>query len=373
MDIHSFFNSRDVADYLRSEKHEFTAAEAAYIVYRSDTATLDEKLAAWQEIVDTMPDCPVCHSALDPYFKRDCKSEHQFLREYIFTKKLMLRKFMDSEGCVYMPHELRCTPETAIRYCGDERSLWTEGMLDPYSSFDKCIDSLRHDDEGAPEFDRYRIAKREIDARARGTGGNITLDEQFRVLEVHASDVAWTCRDVSDYEYVDAHLCCAFLELPIPFKRGDIVIDRTARDPRPFVFDCLKFWDSAMLARHGHVLSAKRAEKIDRYVANWRARGSKDNSYMPALGWSLAPGSMTALIDPCFLAYDPFGACHNYLDLEYYHEPLEGELRLLEVASQWARGEIDLVFAVNNAALISAETRAAKLRSEMEREYREVI
>lgn len=59
MDIYSFFNSRDVADYLRGEKHEFTAAEAAYIVYLSDTATLDEKLVAWQEIVDTMPDCPV--------------------------------------------------------------------------------------------------------------------------------------------------------------------------------------------------------------------------------------------------------------------------------------------------------------------------
>ena len=169
------------------------------------------------------------------------------------------------------------------------------------------------------------------------------------------------------------HLCCAFLELPIPFKRGDIVIDRTARDPRPFVFDYLKFWDSATLAEHGHVLSAERDEKIDRYVANWRAEGSKDDSYMPAMGWSLAPGSMSGLSDPCFLAYDLFGACHNYLDLEYYREPLRGELRLLEVASQWARGEIDLVFAVNSAALIAIETKSAKLRSEMEREYREVI
>lgn len=366
MDIYSFFNSRDVADYLRSEKHEFTAAEAAYIVYRSETATLDEKLSAWQEIVDTMPDCPVCRSALDPHFRRDYKSEHQFLREYIFIKKLMLRKFMDDEGGVYMLHELRFTPETAIRYGRDEHSLWTEGVSDPYSSFDKCVDSLRHDDEGAPEYDRYRIAKCEIDGGY--TAGCVTLDEQFRVLGVTCSH-----RDASDYEYVDAHLCCTFLELPIPFKRGDIVIDRTARDPRPFVFDCLKFWDSAALAEHGHVLSAEQAEKADKHVANWRAKGSKDDSCMPAMGWSLAPGSMTGLSDPCFLAYDPFGACHNYLDLEYYREQLKGELRLLEVASQWARGEIDLVFAVNSAALIAIETRAAKLRSEMEREYREVI
>lgn len=366
MDIYSFFNSRDVADYLRGEKHEFTATEAAYVVYRSETATLDEKLSAWQEIVDTMPDCPVCRSALDPHFRRDYKSEHQFLREYIFIKKLMLRKFMDDEGGVYMLHELRFTPETAIRYGRDEHSLWTEGVSDPYSSFDKCVDTLRHDDEGAPEYDRYRIAKCEIDGGC--TAGCVTLDEQFRVLGVTCSH-----RDASDYEYVDAHLCCAFLELPIPFKSGDIVIDRTARDPRPFVFDCLKFWDSAALAEHGHVLSAEQAEKADKYVANWRAKGSKDDSCMPVMGWSLAPGSMTGLSDPCFLAYDPFGACQNYLDLEYYREPLKGELRLLEVASRWARGEIDLVFAVNNAALISAETRAAKLRSEMETEYIGVV
>ena len=190
MDIYSFFNSRDVAEYLRNEKHEFTAAEAAYIVYLSDTATLDEKLVAWQEIVDTMPDCPVCHSALDPYFKRDYKSEHQFLREYIFTMKLILRKFMDGEGCVYMPHEFRLTPETATRYGRDEHSLWIQEMPDPFSSFDKCVDSLRHDLEGAPEFDRYCIAKRAIDG---GDSGYVTLDERFRVL-----DVTWANHGPSD-------------------------------------------------------------------------------------------------------------------------------------------------------------------------------
>lgn len=366
MDIYSFFNSRDVADYLRGEKHEFTAAEAAYIVYLSDTATLDEKLVAWQEIVDTMPDCPVCHSALDPYFKRDYKSEHQFLREYIFTKKLMLRKFMDGEGCVYMPDEFRFTLETAVRFGRDEHSLWSREAPLPFSSLDKCVDSLRHDDEEMPEYDRYRIEKRKIDEA--DSWGWVTLDRQFRVI-----DAQWCHYFASDYDDVDMHLSCAFLELSVPFKRGDIVIDRTARDPRPFVFDYLKFWDSATLAEHGHVLSAERAEKIDRHVANWRAKGSKDDSYMPAMGWSLTPGSLLNAEDPALLAYDPFGACHNYLDLEYYREPLEGKLRLLEVASRWARGEIDLDFAINNATLVAAEVRAAKLRSEMETEYIGVV
>ena len=61
------------------------------------------------------------------------------------------------------------------------------------------------------------------------------------------------------------------------------------------------------------------------------------------------------------------------LDLEYYREPLEGKLRLLEVASRWARGEMDLDFAIGNAALVDAEVRAARLRSEMETEYIGVV
>lgn len=365
MDIYAFLNSPDVADYLRNEGYEFSAAKAAYIVYLSDTASFDEKIAAWQEIVDTMPDCPLSPSAEAPYSKKSHGGELQFLQDYIFVQQLKQKRFMDARGCVYIPKEVRYVLDTALRYGKDEHTLWTEDNPLAYSSFDKCVDSLRRDDEDAPEFDRCRIAKCRIDAGTASGDGRVyaVLDDRLRVLDIGLADFD------PRYEAVDYHFAFSFVELPIPFKRGDIVIDRTARDPRPFVFDHLKFWDSSELTAHGHVLSENLAQKIDASIESWRKHGSKDDSYMTALGWALGEGSMTGVWDSCLLAYNPFGACDNYLNLEYYREPLEDELRLLDVASKWARGELSIDLAIDTAVLISAEVRAKKLRRQMEGEY----
>ena len=53
MDILQFINSRDIRAYLRKTGYVFGAMEAAYVVYQSQTATLEENLAAWQEIADS--------------------------------------------------------------------------------------------------------------------------------------------------------------------------------------------------------------------------------------------------------------------------------------------------------------------------------
>ena len=55
-DIYNFFNSRDVAEHCKNIGQIFTAAEAAYIVWRSNHNTLADKHKAWQEIINIMSD-----------------------------------------------------------------------------------------------------------------------------------------------------------------------------------------------------------------------------------------------------------------------------------------------------------------------------
>ena len=43
MDIYSFINSRDVAEHCRKINHQFSATEAAFIVYRSEKRNLREQ------------------------------------------------------------------------------------------------------------------------------------------------------------------------------------------------------------------------------------------------------------------------------------------------------------------------------------------
>jgi len=364
MDTYRFINSKDVANHLRAIGYEFNAYEAAYFVERCVDATLDEKMSAWREIVDTMPDCP---TAWD-HNHEEYENTHDFLREYIDLQQCMLDDFEHEKGFVYIVRKMRYVkwPEGIVR---DRRDLWIEESPHPYSSLAKCIDRLRaeREDDG-DEFDRYVVSRAKIDFPEWPYtlyNNEIVLDGDFRPLEVlvgglgeHNADLRWSLHD-------------AFIKMPVPFMKGDVVIDRTALSPHPFVFDSLKFWNSAELAEHGcEALSADRAAKHDKRVARCDERHSWDDSYMVACGYELGEDySGGSLDDPCDLCYDAFGASDNYLNLEYYTGPLDGELKMLQVVSKLMRGEIDAGLAANLARLNDLEVRTERLRRSYENEY----
>ena len=229
---------------------------------------------------------------------------------------------------------------------------------------------MRCHDKETSLYDRHIITKRKIDADGNyDTCGAVTLDGQFRVLEIdwHYPSLLDCDFERLDYKDVDWHLRHASIVLPVPFRRGDIVVDRTAFDQRPFVFDCLKFWDFSTLIEHGHVLGAERPKVTYRKFYDRVDYDCKDESYMSVLGWNMA-STWYYEGGPQLLDYG-HGVCKNYLNLEYYRKPLEGDFRLLEVVSRWVRGEMDLGLAIGNAALIAAEGRASTLRFELERVY----
>ena len=76
----------------------------------------------------------------------------------------------------------------------------------------------------------------------------------------------------------------------------------------------------------------------------------KDESYMSVLGWNMA-STWYYEGGPQLLDYG-HGVCKNYLNLEYYRKPLEGDFRLLEVVSRWVRGEMDLGLAIGMPPLL---------------------
>ena len=57
MDILRFVNSTAVREHLRNIGHEFTAAQAAYLIDNCRSITIEGKIDAWREIVETMSDC----------------------------------------------------------------------------------------------------------------------------------------------------------------------------------------------------------------------------------------------------------------------------------------------------------------------------
>lgn len=72
LNVYEFIDSEEARDYLRDIDYSFTPAECAYIVGISRVADFGMKRLAYEEIINTAPDCRVGGGSL-----------HEFLRERI--------------------------------------------------------------------------------------------------------------------------------------------------------------------------------------------------------------------------------------------------------------------------------------------------
>ena len=365
MDIYRFFNSKDMADHLREIGYEFNAFEAAYIVDRCDSATLDEKIEAWQTNIDTMPDCPTGWRLCTEKHE----STHEFLREYIDLQRRMLVMFEQGEGCVYLVEKARYRHWPENYEVRNRRGNWVEWGHIAFSSLTKCVEHLRSEKEdNGDDFDRYVISRIVVDSGEGNYGrgsGELVIDGSFCPLSV---DICGLGESDSGIAHELSH---SFVELPVPFMRGDIVVDRTDPEPHPFVFDHLKFWDSAEYVEHGgEALPPEKAGKIDQRVAKMDSKHGWDISHMAACGYELGSHyDGGPLDDPCDICSDVFGAGDNYLDLERYDGPLEGELKILEAASRFMKGEIVVEIFLNSTYLTSLASQAKRLERSYDSEY----
>ena len=97
MDIYHFIDSHAIREHLQSLSYPFTTQEAAFLVWYCKTATLEEKHAAWREIMDTMPNC-----SLEKRLNMDIILDfHQFLREFMRIEQRELEAFRSADHSVY--------------------------------------------------------------------------------------------------------------------------------------------------------------------------------------------------------------------------------------------------------------------------------
>ena len=93
MNILRFVNSKDIREHLRNIGYEFNSLEAAWLIYQFRDATIDEKHKAWNELIATMPDCPI-EKRLNTVAQ---DSLHAFLRQYMELENKYLNEFYDEK------------------------------------------------------------------------------------------------------------------------------------------------------------------------------------------------------------------------------------------------------------------------------------
>ena len=155
-DFVEFINSEDVRKHVRETGYQLSSQEAAFVVWQSKDTPLEERFAAWEEIIETMPDSSFV--GYGNFNFETWKMEpapvyglHDFLRQYIQRQKELLAAFT-REGDGTYTLEKREGP-----WVGGEINDWfsSEGR---YGRYGDVMEDMEME-KGWGCFNRMRVQK----------------------------------------------------------------------------------------------------------------------------------------------------------------------------------------------------------------------
>ena len=203
MDILRFINSRDIREHLKNIGYKFNSLEAAWLIYQCKSAPFKEKHEAWQELIETMPDCRIEERANTA----PQKSLHEYLRQYMECESsLHSRFFTPTENWFY-----------TVEWYGEGQWHFENKIYKTFEFAQKEFwEDFWEDASDYPGF-KTRFRKQEADSyRYIET----TFDEDGKIIscELHddQDDVSPLLHGVFDGLWFD---------FPTPFKSGDILCE----------------------------------------------------------------------------------------------------------------------------------------------------
>lgn len=202
MDIFRFINSKDIRKHLINLNYEFTPVEAAWLVWQCYDATLEEKHKAWQEIVETMPDCDI-----DKFDEATGnKSLHSFLKEHMEEENRLIEMFFENEPDIEYSSTI---------YTWDNRVYWRRYC---YNSFESCFYTDISEGESDKRF--IKITKEKLTTPySRIT---VLMDTSQEIYTIKYRDkIMDNCEEPINLSFYSMQF-----DVPVPFKTGDIVYKR---------------------------------------------------------------------------------------------------------------------------------------------------
>lgn len=234
MDISRFIPSRTMREYLEKINYNFNAKECALIVHQCETAILAEKHAAWQEIIDTMPDCEIVSEDL-PH-----RSLHKFLKQYMEMENRAIEKiFEPNENAFY---------QYSWSYVSSDYKPYYKTIDECFSAaakFQMENDLLSLEEEPYAYINIVKLYDGDVHEHIKFTpDGKIISTLSISLSE----EESWIYRSV----FQDIH--CTF---PCPFKKGDILFDIRYREypnHNLMVFEKMVFAENGAQCAYGYIM-----------------------------------------------------------------------------------------------------------------------
>ncbi len=303
--ICEFVNSKDIRSHLADIGYQFSSAEAAWLVDKCDHITLEERHAAWQDIIGTMPDC-----ALDVGHRKNAKggknnSLHGILQKLIEIDQKHLADFYDNGGNAVYQYAINYRDINQLNYFDDSPL---------FSEYEHCLNDVKEELIRNSERDK-RFGEKEEEIRFISIRKNyienhianltLKLNADCKVISVRNDYVpdeeVFRLQNMLD----DLWFC-----IPAPFKKGDIV------------------WHKNRKCEAGPLV-------VKSITPDWCAEDGfegTDSSDMNVCGYFQQDNGK--------LFYE---VTENYMDFEYYpEEKLVGKRRILKALSNFLYGKIDV-------------------------------
>ncbi len=287
LDDYDLINSKAIGDHCRNIGHKFNTEELAILVYRNNKMDIKEKIAKYQDLIDNYQDMEVIEGI-------NCK--------HYDSVKVMIQNEIDRIRCIYdnlVKFEEKCVYilETYSKHYSFLNKV-IEYSNNTYKDVYAKIECLIKEDN---EIDFFTITKRCLYTDEEISADYVVINQQIKLIEINKNN-----NDLCDIRDL-------FINLPVPFKKGDILINEMMLkyfENPIFVLDDLTIWDKKAI----------------------------QNSNIRNLGEISMTGMCYYL--PENDAELTYGTLWDYDCFEYYDGTLEGNNRILKLVSNYIKGKI---------------------------------
>ena len=266
MNYYRFLDSRDIRNHLENMEYPLSTPEAAYLVWQCHNATLEEKLLPGRRLPRS---CPIAPS---PAGQDDGRCTQ---RPPISPGLHGLGE--KTPGRLHPGRKLRLWADFSLLSNQEwrEEGVWSERDT-LFPNYTSCFAYCRQ--EFSEEIGKVRICKQVL-GRDSSHRDSLTLTAELEPL----------CLDVSPTCDLDDVFPSLWVDLPTPFRRGDIVWD-PSREPGfphcdksvPFVLDFCDNWNTSQMLENG--VRPEVAQRGDKLVEKHRLH--EDTSDMGAQGFA---------------------------------------------------------------------------------------
>ena len=287
-----------------------------FLIWYCKTATLNGKIAAWQEIVGDVPSCPWDYAW-------DIRER---VAAYIELQEKMLGQFQAAGSCVYQYKLIDSLAEET-----DSGGV--------YHSYKDCL-AAAIDAAQAAVCCRLEIRKEPLNTAEHSRRTDTCIfNRDGEILRINC--LPTDAEDMMTYLLFEE----MWFAIPTPFHSGDIVCSRFSPD-EPFVLTDMVTWDSERMMKELPPSEYDRQllDCADYTVERLLRQG--DSRIMGAFGYRAEGGLIRRQKAPI---------C-DYLDLEYYRGPLDPSHKILQPVSSYLKVNCGIEFLLNAYCLLRQST-----------------